>query len=122
MTKQEQYNEVLKKINVADEYFQLRYKTDTPDRQVKAVERFQALVKEAEKLYFELRPYSSTPELQYGFNPDEILTIQIDIEEEIHAVLERLDIIRADKWKIDQMEYLRDSKKLLVCMIRSEAA
>lgn len=117
LTRKERYNRILERLAKAESYFQTRFKDDTEEGKAWALEEFSKLVLEHEKLYKEMRPTSVTPELQYGFQ-DSRLTLQLDIENEIAFILERLDIVRADGWKIDRMEYLKQSKQLLVSMIR----
>jgi len=122
LTKQDQYNDSLKRLAKADEYFNQRYTTDTAERQAAAVSNFTKLINQCETLYKDLRPTSSNAELQFGFDPKETMTMQLEITQEIENIVERLDIVRADYWKLDRLEYLKQSHQLLACFSRKEVA
>lgn len=113
LTKQDQYNQNLNRLEKAEVYFQTKFADDTEEGKSWAIEMFRKLILDQEKLYKELRPSSMTHDLQYGFE-DHRLTLQLDIGDEIANILERLDIIRSDGWKVEKFEYLKQSKILLL--------
>lgn len=114
----EKYNCILERLNKAEAYFQNNYSLDTEDGKEWALKALKEIILEQQRLYKKLRQYSTTNQLATGFN-DNQMTITV-LPEQIDNIVERLDIIRADGWEIEKLEFLRKSQKLLVGYKRSE--
>lgn len=107
------YNELLNKLDRADEYFMTRYHNETPERQEKAMQGLHKLMDELSKLYKILRAEASTQALLTGFN-DNFLDITFDIASEpVFKVVDEITSICGLKWELYGFEYLARSHKLI---------
>lgn len=112
------YNSLLERLNKAEVYFQEKYELDTEDGKEWALKTLRQLVLEQEKMYKCLRQHSTTEQLLNGFKENQ-MTVCLETSN-IDNIVERLNIIQADGWKIEKLEFLRKSQKLLVGYKRSE--
>jgi hypothetical protein len=109
----QQYEQNMDRINKADVYFQTKFKEDSQEGQIWAMQALNRLLKEQEQLYSQLieKTVKST---QFCKLEGVERWVELDIENEVENLIERIAIIEADGWKVMGLEYRQKSKVLAV--------
>jgi len=118
LEKQEQYNQVIKRLVDAEVYFETMYVNDSQEGKAWAIDAYRNLLIQHDDLYSELRLLHSSNELENGFSRDR-KTFEFDCDNEIEFIHRFIQVICSEGWKVESIDCLFKSKKILIGMVRS---